>query len=419
MIAAPPAWLHKLANWLTLRRIRAHAMILAVCLWSAAIADFSTFGLMDRAGNIKFQDFMVFYVAGKLVRQHRPGELFDSQAKARETAAILGRPAPIRLPDVYGPQVGLLFSPLSRTPFLVAASLWVGTSVLAYGLCCRWIWLACSSLHASRGLFLPLLLAFPPFFHFVVRGQLSSMVLLCFVLAFFAFRSGNSRLAGLALGSLIFKPQFLVGVVIVLLCSGAWKSLTGVIAGCIAQLGMAWAYFGTAVMRAYARMLVQLPHMTASLEPGVAPTQMHSLRSFWILIFPWPEVSVVLYVLSSVAVLLVAIRAWRSRGPLPLRFSAMVLAAVLANPHLFVYDLLVLAPVFLLIMDWSVQHRENPWSSGLRPLLYLAFLLPLFGPLTIWTHVQLSVIVFVGLLVVLASVLSEQDMPTSLRESKR
>ncbi len=91
----------------------------------------------------------------------------------------------------------------------------------------------------------------------------------------------------------------------------------------------------------------------------------------------------------------------------------------MGTPLILVYVLLLLAPVFVLVMDWSVQHRAHPWSSGLRPLLYLAFLLPLFAPLTIWTHVQLSVIVFVGLLVVLASVLSEQDMPTSLRESKR
>jgi hypothetical protein len=31
-------------------------------------------------------------------------------------------------------------------------------------------------------------------------------------------------------------------------------------------------------------------------------------------------------------------------------------------------------------------------------LLYLAFLLPLFGPLAHWTHLQLSVVVFAALL---------------------
>ncbi|SRR6266496_1778909 len=256
MIAALPAWL---ANWLTPRRVRAHAMILAVCLWSGAIVDFSTFGLIDRAGNIKFQDFLVFYVAGKLVGQHRAGELFDPRVQIHETEVVLGHPTPVRLPDVYGPQVGLFFSPFSRMPFLVAACLWVAISVLAYALCCRGIWLACPGLHAIRGVFLPLLLAFPPLFHFVMRGQLSGLVLLCFVAAFFAFRSGNGWLAGLALGTLVFKPQFFLGVVVILLGSWAWKILAGIIAGSVAQLGLAWAYFGTAVMREYARTLMHLP----------------------------------------------------------------------------------------------------------------------------------------------------------------
>ena len=418
MIAAPPSWLRKLANWLTPRRIRAQAIVLALCLWSVAIADFSTSGLIDRAGNIKFQDFLQFYIAGKLVSQHRAGELFDPETEAHQTQALLGHPAVIKLPTVYGPQVGLFFAPFSRMPFLLAASLWTVISILAYLFGCYWIRQACPSLHHARGLFLPLLLAFPPFFHFVVRGQLSSIILLCFVAAFFAFRSGHNWLAGVALGSLVFKPQFLVGVVVILLCAWAWRSLTGIMVGCLAQLGMAWAYFGTSVMREYARTLMHLRQMTATLEPGVAHTQMHSLRSFWTLIFPWPEVSGILYVLSSIAVLVFATKAWSSRGPLTLRFSALVLATVLVNPHLFVYDLLVLAPAYLLIVDWTMQYPENPWSRGLRALLYLSFLLPLFGPVAIWTHVQLSVIVFAGLLIVLASIVRAQGGPPGLREAQ-
>jgi len=34
-------------------------------------------------------------------------------------------------------------------------------------------------------------------------------------------------------------------------------------------------------------------------------------------------------------------------------------------------------------------------------LLYLSFLLPLFGPLAHWTHLQLSVVVFVAIMWIL------------------
>ncbi len=63
--------------------------------------------------------------------------------------------------------------------------------------------------------------------------------------------------------------------------------------------------------------------------------------------------------------------------------------------------LLVMAPAFLLLTDWSLQNSQHPAKPALDVLLYLAFLLPLFGPLAHWTHLQVSVVVFVALLWIL------------------
>jgi hypothetical protein len=73
------------------------------------------------------------------------------------------------------------------------------------------------------------------------------------------------------------------------------------------------------------------------------------------------------------------------------------MATVLVNPHLFVYDLIVLAPVVLLLADWTLQSSDHAQSPRLRLFLYLSCLLPLLGPLTALTHLQLSVPVFVAL----------------------
>jgi hypothetical protein len=93
---------------------------------------------------------------------------------------------------------------------------------------------------------------------------------------------------------------------------------------------------------------------------------------------------------------ILAAAVWKSSAPLSLRFSALTLAAVLVSPHLFVYDLLVLAPAILLLADWTLTNPHHPHSAAL--LTYLAFILPLFGPLSRWTHLQLSVPVFAALL---------------------
>jgi hypothetical protein len=412
MIAGILACLNQLANWLTLRRIRAQAIILCICLWSVAAVDFSSHGLLDRAGNIKFQDFLVFYTSGKLVMQHRSDRLFDPQVRIQKIQTVVGYPTQVQLPAVYGPQVGLFFSFFSRLSFLSAAVVWTIISIVFYLLGCYWIWQCCPELYSLRWTIVLLILAFPPFFHFVVRGQLSSLVMLCFVAAFRAFQTKHEWLAGLALGSLVFKPQFLIGIVIVLLAARAWKNIGGILTGSLVQLGLSWAYFGTAVMRAYVTTLWHLPQNVSSLEPGVSQAQMHSLRSFWTLIFPWSGVSGIFYAISSIAVLYISAKAWKSSGPLALRFSILVLATVLVNPHLFIYDLLVLAPIFFLVSTWTVQHSKHSSSSTLKALLYFSFLLPLFGPIAIWTHVQLSVIAFVGLLIVLASILREEAAQT-------
>ena len=396
-LSAVDSEFRKAARGLTRKRLRVHAVLLAVCAWSVIGADFATPGLLDRAGNIKFQDFLQFYISAKLIRQGRVDQLFDQQVAAAELQAIIGQPTKVRLPTVYGPQVGLFVFGFSRLSFFAAAMLWVSVSVLAYFGCCYLVWKLCPNLRASRSLVWAAAVAFPPFFHFVVRGQIAILILVCFVAAFFAFRSGSDFLAGLALGSLVFKPQFLVAIPLILLGAGAWKSFAGTAIAAAGQLGATWLYFGTAVMRAYAHTLWHIPRNLALAEPAFSQVQMHSLRSFWLLLVPWPSLSFTFYLVSSIPILALAILSWRSPGSLGLRFSVLVFAAVLVNPHLFVYDLLVLAPVLLLLTDWVVGNPSHPAADRVSVLLYLAYLLPVLGPLALLTRLQLSVLAFVAL----------------------
>jgi hypothetical protein len=390
-------WWAVFAARLNPRRLRIQAIILGCCLWGVCAVDFSSPGLLDRAGNIKFQDFIQFYISARLIDEGRAGDLYDQNIASAELHRIVQQPTRAVLPTVYGPQVSLLFVPLASLPFLAAASIWTATNVALFFFCLHRIWKCCPNLRHYSGLVVLSAICFPPFFHFFLRGQISVLVLACFTAAFLAFRSGNHWLAGVALGLLAFKPQFLVAIPLVLLISYAWKALAALVIAASAQLTFTWMYFGTAVMRAYVDTLLHIPRWIAIAEPGAAQAQMHSLRSFWILLIPWPTAALVLYVVSSIVVVTIAVASWRSRGDLALRFSALVFAAVLINPHLFVYDLLVLAPALLLLTDWALGHSRYRASAPVSVLVYLAFLLPLFGPVATWTHLQLSVPVFVGM----------------------
>jgi len=367
--------------------------------------DFFTPGLMDSAGNIKFQDFLQFYISAHLIAQGRSDQLFDQKVASSELQRLVGQPTRVRLPTVYGPQVGLFLVPLARLRFLVAASIWVAAGAVLFFSCVYGLWKICPNLRQYSGLVALSAICFPPFLHFFWRGQISALLLAAFTAVFLAFRSGNAWLAGAGLGLLAFKPQFLVAIPLVLLLAFAWKTLAGLVISVFSQLALTWRYFGPAVMRAYFDTLWHIPRWIDTAEPGMAQAQMHSLRSFWVLLLPWPIAALALYILSSIIVLMIAAASWRSRGDLALRFSALVFASIVINPHLFVYDLLVLAAPLLLLADWALGHATHPAAAPASVLVYLAFLLPLLGPLTVWTHLQLSVPLFAGMQLLLCNIL--------------
>lgn len=409
----PQPWITSFLKWLTPRRLRAQAIVLAICLWGVCAVDFATPGLFDRAGNIKFQDFLPVYISAKLVSQHRSIEIYDPKVQAEELNKIIGQPTRVVIPYLYGPQVGLLFVPLARFSFPVAALLWATTSVLIYFGCVCAIWKRCPGLSSrlpSDRVLMVAALAFPPLFHTFMRGQISSLILACFTAAFLALRAGRACLAGIALGFLILKPQFLVAIPVILLLAGAWKTLLGLLLSSSAQVGLARLNFGAAVTHDYFDLFRYPAQWINAAELKLAPIQMHSLRSFWILLMPSSTIALLLYVLSSMLVMGITVAIWRSRSPIALRFSAITLAAILVDPHLFVYDLLVLAPVVLLLVDWTFAGPQYASTPRLLLFSYLAFVLPLFGPLSLWTHLQISVLVFVGLLWTLRRSATEQQV---------
>jgi glycosyl transferase family 87 len=398
MIEKASAWIVSAAAWLNPTRIRAQALLLALCLWAVCAVDFATSGLFDRAGNIKFQDFLPSYISARLIAQGRAAEVYNEEVAADAIQTVIGQPSRVRLPNLYGPQVGLVLVPLARFSFPIAARIWVAASLFIYVVCIYLIWRWCPNLRPHAATVAISAISFPPLFHFFVRGQTSALVLACFTAAYFAFRADRKWLAGAALGVLFFKPQFLVAIPVVLLLARAWKEFVGLVIAAGAQFAFTRIYFGPAVMHAYFDALRHVSRGGAELS--LAPIQMHSLRSFWSWLIPWPEVAIAFYVLTAVVVIALAAVVWKSPAPLAIRFSALTLAAVLVNPHLFVYDLLVLAPVLLLLVDWTLIHEQSA-TPALRLLLYFVYVLPLFGPLSRWTQVQVSVPSFVALLWIL------------------
>ena len=386
----------KFGSFLTARRLRAHGLILALCLWSVYLWNMSAPGLRDRAANLKGTDFLHFYTLGSLALAHRGPDLYDMRAQAELAAHRVPAAAGIRYLPLYPPQVSIFFAPFARLSYPWALTMWLTLSSLLYGLCCYFVWRACPGLRIYGPTVLILALAYPAFWHLIAWGQTSALALVCFTLAFFASRSQREFLAGLALGCLIFKPQLGLAAAIVFLLTQRWKIMAGAFVSATTELIAAWLYYGPAPLREWLHVLLDVRRVLPLLEPR--PYQTHCLRTFWTMLLPWPTASLAAYFITALLVSALTIACWRGNVSLSLRFSALLLATVLLAPHLTVYDLVILAPAFLLLSDWIVAQPNRPATPHLKLLLYLAFVLPLLGPLARWTHVQLSVPVMAALL---------------------
>jgi hypothetical protein len=380
-------------TWLTARRVRAHGLLLAICLWTVYAVQMSAPGLLDRNDLVKGTDFLHFYTLGTLALQGRGDLLYDMRAQAELTRRLVPQ-APDRLyVPLYGPQVSLFLEPFARLSYGWALAAWLAVNVLIFAFCCYAVWKTCPRLQEHEWTVIILAIAFPGFFHLLAWGQTSGLALLCFTLAYLALRRDRRWLAGLAIGSLIFKPQLGIAAAVVFLLAGEWKVIAGGLAAAVVQLAAAWTHYGSSVMRAYLHALNTVREVLPLLEPRLYQT--HSLRSFWWLLLTWPQAAFGLYVVSALGVLALAVRVWRSGASLEVRYAALLFATVLVSPHLTVYDLVILAPAFLLLCDWAVAHRDL--APPVFPLLYACYPLFLLGPLARTIHVQLSVVVMTAL----------------------
>ena len=117
------------------------------------------------------------------------------------------------------------------------------------------------------------------------------------------------------------------------------------------------------------------------------------------MLIPGRALPFALYIVSASLILGWTAKVWDSSGtrrpvlPLALRYSSLLVASVLVAPHLLVYDVAILAPVFLLLSDWVIaQPPASRSSSSMKIVLYLGYLAPLLGSITRSTHLQVSVV---------------------------
>ena len=378
------------------RELTLHAAILACAVWAAVGADVISPGPLGRfSGFQKGNDFVQFYVAGSLAGDGAFGDLVDPDRFRQAQAAFLQGQGAVSFPPVYGPQVALFFSPLARLRYLAAYGIWttltLSLTFWSVSACRR----RCPSLGRCRWPVAVAAAAYPPLGYLVLDGQLSAIALAALTLAIVAFGRGSRVAAGAALGLLGYKVSLFAPALAVCVAAGEWRvaGVAGITA--VLQLAATLPIVGPDVVLDFLENTGSFARAPDALARN--PYLMASFRTFWAAVLPAP-VAMPAYVVSAASSLAIAGWGWRRTSNPLCRIGLLALAVTLASPHLFMYDLVILAPAFIASAGILVTER----ALALRWCTWLAFVAPLAAPLAAVTHVQLVTLVHVTWLVALA-----------------
>lgn len=373
---------------LTDRRIQLEALLLGLFVWTSL--------LLTLTGRYGYTDLYQFYTQGTLALHRNAELLYDFAGQTAFAHELLPGSQDIPCIPVHPPQVSVLFSIFARMTYAHAQLLWWLITCTAYAVCCYFLWIACPNLHRCRTAVGLTASSFPGLLFLIKFGQTTVIALIAFTWAFYSLRANRKFTAGLAIGLLAYKPQLGVVVAGIFLLTRAWPVVAGALVTGLGQYAIACWWYRRLVVLDFLAVLNKLRYLdTAAYEPK--EWAMHSLRPFWRMMLPSSSLAFPLYVVTAVAVFLFCLRIWKSDNPLSLRFAALILATVLVDPHLYVYDLVVwVLPLILLVDYWMGIERHD--NRQFTVLLYLTYVLPLLVGIAQNTYISVGGVLISGML---------------------
>jgi hypothetical protein len=357
------------------RRVFLVAFLVAMTVCNIILA----FRLIPKVRN-GYQDFTIFYTGARLIRDGQTAVLYNLAAQYRMQQTFTN--VPIRLgplPFNHPPFEALFFIPFTFLSYWPAYLLWTALNILMLAGSAILLKTRMPQFAAVPPLVLGVgTTAFFPTAMALIQGQDVILLLLLFVMAVICIDQRRDALAGVLLGMGLFRPQFVVPVVI-LLAIRRWRILIGFAPVAILLAGITVATMGWSGPLDYARFVL---HLEGTEARAFGPEAVPNLRG---LILKIPGLNAaglpahLLIFASSITVFLLAVRRIRNGRDSILFVSALaVVATILANYHSLVYDLSLLLPMALLLLGQTVDIGGRNAEPSTLLVALLLFLTPLY-----------------------------------------
>jgi alpha-1,2-mannosyltransferase len=361
--------------WLTPARMRGYSLILlgisviAMAGW-IALSD----GLSDRNGKPIGTDFSSFYAAGSLVLDGRAGDVYNMAAHYAREQQIFG-PATPYYGWLYPPIFLLLAAPLASMPYPVALAVWQISSFALYLAVIGFIAGGMGKRRIAIGpTWLAVAAGFPAVLINLGHGQNGFLTAGLFGAALLALPS-RQLLAGALFGLLAYKPQFALVIPIALLAAGQWRPIIAAGITVVALVSITSLLFGSDLWLAFAASTETSRKLL--LEQG--DVGFEKLQSVFAAVRMWGGGIPFAYTaqgIVSLAVICGTAWTWSSACNRDLKSALLVVATLLASPHVLDYDLVVLA----VAMAFSVRHgMKRGFRNFEISLLAAAWIVPLLS----------------------------------------
>lgn len=330
-------------------------MVVGAAVWCAWVVSLALGGwTRDAEGMIFGADHIAFYSAATLIRDGRPGAIYDHAALGEVQRRINDDRTDFwayRNPPFYA----LLYVPTAALPYPTSALVWMLVSVAALGFA---VW--CLRPERPWRAF-AWAVAFYPVFAAISFGQNTPLSLAVFAAVYRLSADRRPLLAGLVAGLLWFKPQLLIGPFV-------WWGLAPVrhrfewLGVLVTGLALAALSFLVVPEAAWAFMDSLRANVGYGGENG---WNLHSPRKFWdiLLTDTAPRLNWTLTGLCVVAALAgAALLHARTGGPLAVMFPAAVFLSLWASPHTLIYEWALLFAAAVVLWE-RLPARRDTWLT--------------------------------------------------------
>ncbi len=355
----------------------------ALALFGSAVLLVFVVFLADRPPTMEEADFSITYIGSRMVYLGMGPKLYDLAEQQRLKRLLV----PNSLPLIYEhpPFEALLLAPLGALPYKTAYLIWGLINVATWLMLPTLLRPYAPAPRDDLG-YLVLWLLFAPLGVALFDGQSSLLLLLVYSSTFIQLRRGRDFRGGAIFGLGLFKFQFVIPFMLILLLQGKWRFMKGFLATATALGALSLGVVGWRGIISYIHLLMGVAAHPENSSYGAA-IGMATVQGFaHPLLRNILGHTAVSLIVAGISIFLILWTAWlwRKSGfaadqrSFDLMFAVAVVVSLVTSMHMFTYDLSPLFLAMLLVAGYFPGRSHTLLRLVLGTTLVMFWMPPLF-----------------------------------------